>query len=493
MFNFFNKQTQATQEQQNEPQREMSPDELRQNQILRNESVLNDALAKTFPVRALNVVTGTGKDSAELENNTRELYTYASAFSVDQLSWFANKSFPGYQAIITMSQDWLIDKACRVPAEDATRNGWDLSAVDEVGQQHIDTILKFDKKMGVKQKATEFAYFCRVFGVRIAFYDCGLDDEALKQPFNIDAVRPKSYRGMVQVDPIWVAPILEGDEAYNPLSQHYYEPTYWQVAGKQIHRSHFVVVRHKDVPDLLKPSYLFGGISVTQMIAESVYGAQRTSNEAPALAMTKRLNVLKTDMSTFYLNPSASFDKMSKLNEVRDNFGVRLIDSDDEMQQLDTTLTGFDDVTMLMYQLVAAASNVPATKLLNTTPKGFNATGEYEAKSYAQMVAAIQENQILPFLERHYEILTKSLRLDVMVNVEFKPTDEPTQKEIAELNAIKANTDKTYADVGAIDGAVIRDRLRSDARSGYNLADDVDDGGMAEIEALLNGNIANQS
>ena len=55
--------------------------------------------------------------------------------------------------------------------------------------------------------------------------------------------------------------------------------------------SHFVILRGPEVSDILKPSYLYGGLPLTQLILERVYGAERTANEAPMLALTKRLVV----------------------------------------------------------------------------------------------------------------------------------------------------------------------------------------------------------
>ena len=57
---------------------------------------------------------------------------------------------------------------------------------------------------------------------------------------------------------------------------------------------------------------------------------------------------------------------------------------------------------MSQYQLVAAAANVPATKLLGTTPKGFNATGEYEEASYHEELESIQANDLSRLLARHH-------------------------------------------------------------------------------------------
>src|SRR5690606_18134855 len=82
--------------------------------------------------------------------------------------------------------------------------------------------------------------------------------------------------------------------------------------------------------------------------------------------------------------------------EMRDNFGVQISDTGTEFNQFDTALADLDVTVMTQYQLVASAASVPATKLLETTPKGFNATGEYEEASYREGLESIQTNDLEP-------------------------------------------------------------------------------------------------
>ena len=56
------------------------------------------------------------------------------------------------------------------------------------------------------------------------------------------------------------------------------------------------------MPDTLKPSYNYGGIPLPQLIYERVYAAERTANEAPQLALSKRTSVLKVNALTFFSN-----------------------------------------------------------------------------------------------------------------------------------------------------------------------------------------------
>jgi hypothetical protein len=132
---------------------------------------------------------------------------------------------------------------------------------------------------------------------------------------------------------------------------------------------------------------------------------------------------------------------------------------------------------MTQYQLDAAICEVPATKLLGTSPKGFGASGEYEEASYREFLEGIQQD-VQPLLERHHQLVMKSIvapKLGVEpleVSMQWAPLDSPTATEWADIALKRAQVDQIYAALGAIDGMDVRKRLQADKDSDYfNLAD----------------------
>lgn len=403
-----------------------------------------------------------------------------------QLQWYAVQTFVGYQIAAIVAQHWLVDKACTMPARDAIRHGYEITVNDgeKADPALLRKIRKLDKKFGIKRNVVEFVRFNRIFGIRIALFDIESDDPLFyEKPFNIDGVKPGSYKGISQIDPYWITPELDGDAAANPASRHFYEPTWWRVNGRRYHRTHLIVIRNGSVADILKPTYLYGGVSIPQKIAERVYAAERTANEAPMLAMTKRLLTWKMDIQAALSNQEAFDAKMAWFVATRDNFGVKTIGLQDEIEQTDTSLADVDDVIMTQYQLVAAIADVPSTELLGTSPKGFNATGEYESDSYIKGLETIQSNDMEPLIDRHYLLLSKSEGLGVEIEIEWNAADSPSAKDLAEINKTKADTATAYAQAGAIDGTDIRQKLIADKDSGFNGIPDIVPGGPGDRAA----------
>lgn len=389
-----------------------------------------------------------------------------------QLYWYGSQGFIGHSACAILAQHWLIDKACSMPARDAIRQGYEVTVTsgDGASTELLDMIKQADKRYRINATMREFIHMGRVFGIRIAIFKVqSTDPEYYEKPFNIDGVTKGSYQGISQVDPTWCTPILTSASLSDPAAMRFYEPEFWLIGGQKYHRSHLAIFIPHPVTDILKPGYQYGGVSVPQRIYERVYAAERTANEGPQLAMTKRMTVLKVNMATAMSDLDKFRGQLDEWCALRDNYGVKVVDKENEdVSQFDTGLADLDATIMTQYQLVAASANVPATKLLGTTPKGFNATGEYEEASYREELESIQANDLTPMLERHHQCVLRSKGFtDIETNVQWMPLDSPTATEWATLNKTKAETASLYSQIGAIDGIDVRKQIISDKDSDY--------------------------
>lgn len=399
--------------------------------------------------------------------------------------WYAAQSFIGYQYCAMLAQHWLIDKACSMPAKDAIRPGYSIDCQPPEGMEEkaatalaakaSEMIIATNKKMNLDKSMREFIQFGRVYGVRVALFVVeSTDPDYYKLPFNIDGVGPGMYKGISQIDPQWIVPQLAESNINNPMGMGFYEPEFYMVREQMIHRSHLVIYIPYPVVDFLKATYQFGGVSVPQRIYERVYASERTANEAPTLAMTKRMN-------TFQASEGADLDQvrenMSQAAELRDNHGILVHGAGEAWGSTETSLADFDALIMTQYQLDASIAEVPSTKMFGTSPKGFGASGEYEEANYREFLGGVQcDIQELP--DRHHQLVMKSivapkLRVEPMeVTMQWAALDSPTAVEFADIELKKAQTAQIYAALGAIDGMDIRKKLQADKDSDFfNLAD----------------------
>lgn len=401
-------------------------------------------------------------------------------------SWYASQGFIGHQLCAIIAQHWLVGKACAMPAEDALRNGWttDFKGVTESNQVEdlTDRLRELDAKYKVDDVMLKAAKFANVFGIRILIpLVDSTDKEYYRKKFNPDGITQGSFQGWVQIDPQWIFPLLDSVGASDPSSPGFYEPTFWVAGGITYHKSHLVILKTEEPADILKPTYMFSGIPLTQRIAERVYAAERTANEAPLLAMSKRTTVLKVDLAKAKMKLAGFMSRLREWINYRDNYQVKVIGKDEEMNESDTSLADLDVVIMTQYQIVAAIARVPATKLLGTSPKGFNATGDHEIKSYHEYLESIQSTWFDRFLERHYLLMSRSYLDGVEITHTWEPVDTVGAEALANIQKAKAETGGIYIDKGVISPDEERSRLRTDKESGYTLPEDVEAPGIDVI------------
>jgi uncharacterized protein len=428
---------------------------------------------------APHVTAKIAMDSA-CEGSIKSGYSLGNGAIPDALAgWFLNQTFIGHQMCGILLQNWLIQKACYMPGRDATRNGYRV--VSEDGGDLDDDIVKrmklADRRYKIDRHLVDFIGKGRAYGIRVAKFeiDGPKRDEYYKAPFNPDGVTPGSYRGIVQVDPQWCSPVMDSAGAADPASMSFYEPTWWMIGGKLYHKTHLVIYRNGSLPDTLKPLYQYGGLPLTQQIMERVYCAERTANEAPLLAMDKRLTIFGTNMEEAKSNWAKFTENLARAAANRDNSAILTFDKEGEsVAQIDTSLADLDAVIASQYQIVAAIANVPATKLMGTSPKGFGASGDYEISSYHQALESVQAGDATDMLERHHLLVMRSEVAPSLpdgkplaTSVIWEPLDTPTAKELAETDKFKADTDAVLASIGAIDGIDVRDRIRAYKDGGY--------------------------
>lgn len=443
-------------------------------------ATLDSIAQKAFPITPANFLpTSENVPVAVMDGlkTTNQAFTLNNnQVSAVQMEWYSNHGFIGFQSCAIIAQEWLVNRACSIPGKDAIRNGYKITSNSgpALKPEVIQDVFDLDEQFELNTHMKQFCKFRRVFGIRIILFVVkSKDKKYYEKPFNIDGVTEGSYQGMVQVDPYWITPELDGDAAANPASMYFYEPTYWRINGRLYHRTHLIINRYAEVPDVLKPNYLYGGIPLTQMIYERVYAAERGANEAPELLLTKRLYVVKTNTIQALAKLGAFIQRMNVFSGLKNNQGIQVIDKQEELEQKDTNLTHVKETIEGQYEIVAGISEIPISKLMGREIKGMGNKGDGERRNYTDV---LEDEQLVldPLVNRHHLILMKShvepkRGAQPRICHTWNDVNTPTDKEASEIRKNDAETAAKYVDMGAIDGTEVRNKLAADEESGYSL------------------------
>lgn len=449
-----------------------------------NTKTLDEVLPWLFPrtpkdFQAISATTGVAMDSAI------KPAMYNNDLPEEMIPFFTH-TFIGWQACALLYENAYIKKACEIPARDAVAvdyklqyenadDGDESTDKDEEQERLNKMKKKSDKEMRIKDIVRDADIFKKVYG-QILVVPTFSKKVDMEKPYDPARIPKDSYTGMTLIQPFWITYQMSADGVSNPQMAGYYDPEYYVVNGKtKIHKSWVIKPVMGVCPDILKPVYYYGGIPLTQQIFERVFCAEKTANEAPKLALTKRLLIVDGNIQNMVANPREAYDTLQSVLQLRDNMGLMVKNPTDQVSQIDTSLADMDALIMTQFQLVAAIAEMPCTKLMKTQLKGLANSGDYEMRDYNQTLVEIQENVYNRILERHYQMLSMSeYGKDLGIQIVWNPIDTPTEHELAEIEQIQANTDSIYIGAGVIDAEEVRESLRNNEDSRFhNLSEEL--------------------
>lgn len=445
-------------------------------------------LQKLFP-RSINnmVAIDTKTGSRVAMDGIYKPATYENDLPLFMIPFFSH-SFIGWQACALLTQNAYIRKACEIPARDAIAVDYKLHYADaddkdpntdknEEEQVLQELKMLSDRKMKIKNICRDANIFKKTYGQILVVPTFNVDVD-MSEPFDIKKIKKGTYTGMQIIQPFWVTYQMGVEQLNRPDKAGFYEPEYYTIPNKaKIHKSWIIKLVNGICPDILKPVYYYGGIPLTQMIYERVYCAEKVANEAPKLALTKRLLTIDGDVYNLTANSDSAYETLQTVASIRDNFGFMVKEKDTAVNQIDTSLTDFDALIMTQFQLVAAIAEMPVTKLMKTQLKGLANSGDYEMKDYAQNLKEIQESDFNRILLWHYQLLSLSEKgKDLNIDIVWDEIDTPTALEQAQIESQQAQTDATYVGSGIIDATEVRTMLRSNDDSRFhNLSEEMPD------------------
>ena len=404
------------------------------------------------------------------------------------------------QVLAVMAQRSEFFKISDVPAIEMTRRWMTLRSTDDTG--------------GSKERIAGIAEDLRRFRVRDAFRDSirndGLmgrghiyldfgdisDEEALqpigdgRDKISLAKVRQGSLRSVRAVDPTWCYALDYGTR--DPLRPDFYKPQTWSVISRRVHRTRLLTMVGRDVPDLLKPAYGFGGRSLTQMAAPYVQNWLRTRQDVSDLVHAFNTYILKTNMAAGMqgggggaygagaaaAGDGASLDaRVMLFSMMANNRGVFLLDKDsEEFGNVTAQLGTLDKLQAQAQEQMATVSSQPLLKAFGSQPTGLNASSDGEIRNWYDNCHAWQEDHVRDLLETVVDFiqLNRFGDVDPTIQVVFEPLWAMSEKDRAELEKSEMETDKGYVDMGVLWNHEVRSALAKDPDNRYQGLD-VDD------------------
>lgn len=389
-------------------------------------------------------------------------------------------AFLGYAYLAQLAQRSEYRRMVEIIAQEMTRKWIRLQAIsgDMDKTARIKQLAAELDRLKVQHAFRKMAEHDGFFGRAHLFLDFGTNNrEELK--VNIGngrnetskaKVRPDSLEMIKPIEAVWVYPI--DYNSIDPLSADWYKPSRWFVLGKEIHASRLLTFVGREVPDLLKPAYSFGGLSLTQMAKPYVDNWLRTRQSVADLIHSFSVFVLKTDLhESLQADGDFLFKRAELFNNLRDNKNLMMLDkASEEFENVDAPLGSLDKLQAQVQEHMASVSGIPLVKLLGITPNGLNASTEGETRTFYDGIHAYQELLFTDNLRKVISFVMLSLwgEIDEDITFSFVPLWSLDAKEEAEVRKLDAETDRMLIENGVIWPKEARKRVAADPSTPYS-------------------------
>ena len=277
-------------------------------------------------------------------------------------------------------------------------------------------------------------------------------------------------RSLKTVEAVWTYPMTYN--AVNPLKKDWYNPQFWYVMGREIHCSRLLTFIGHPVPDLLKPAYAFGGLSLSQMAKPYVDIWLTTRQSVADLIHSFSVMVLMTDLQTILSpgNANGLIARAALFNALRDNQGLMIVNkATEDFKNVSASLSGLHELQAQAQEHMASVARIPLVKFTGISPSGLNASSEGEMRAFYDTIAAYQNKFMRPNLTKTIDFAMLSLwdEVDQEITFDFEPLWEMTEKERGEKRKAEAETGQIHIDSGVISPAEERGRIINDPDSAY--------------------------
>lgn len=396
-------------------------------------------------------------------------------------SFFADGlGFRGYSALSMMSQRPEYRKMVETYAKEATREWIVIKANGKGKDQRIKELEAEFKRLKVKEaffKASEHDGFFGIGHIMMDFGDAAPMRAFPKLP-EPNYVAQGSLKRLVNLEPNWV--YANDYSATDPLDRYFFKPRNWMLYNHLVDHTRVLTMVSREVPDILKPAFNFGGLALTQLAKPYVDNWLNTRNNVAAMIGTFSIVNLQTTLAQQMAdcdfdgidlaNPTAILNRVQAFNQFRHNQGTFVTDKNTEdLKTLATPLGTLDSLQAQAQEQMASVAGQPLIKMFGIQPTGLNASSEQEMRVWYDEILSYQEHFFKPALDKllRYVMLSLWGEIDDDIHYEFVQLWQMDDKDRALVNLTKAQTTALYLENGVTSPDEERERLANDEETGY--------------------------
>lgn len=380
---------------------------------------------------------------------------------------FVNRSTQGEAARTELEAmyrtDWISGKTVDIIPNDMTRE-WREFTDDDLEAAIKEKFEAEEERLGLAQAFCEAHKWARLYGT--AFIVMSIDDgKKASEPVDINKLKPGCLKHIKVIDRHRLAPGINIE--LNPLEANFGFPNTYRMNDTTIDIHHSRVLRFDGIKlpfeEFRRNNYwsdsilhrLYGAIvnfhTATDSSASMIYEANVDVMKVKGL-----MNYLQTDEGENLLRKRFALAGLLKSFNT-----MMLLDMDEEHSTKTNSFSGLPDLIDRFFQVLSAATDIPATRFLGVSAAGFS-TGDGDIKNYYDNVRSKQNSEYRPKLNYIDKIIARSLNIaeDISLKYDFCSLFQLNEIEIADMRLKDAQRDQIYLDQGVITPSQVAKELK---------------------------------
>lgn len=381
---------------------------------------------------------------------------------------------------------WLVRKVHDIPPYDMTRawRAW------QTGKDTIQALEAEERRLRLRYKVRRALTLARLHGGGALIL--GLPGNS------VTAVTPDSIAkgGLGYVHAVSRHQLTVTELERDALSPHFGEPKFYTLTGgttgaTQIHPSRVIPFVGQPLPEGLQSATAddFWGDPLLQSLGKALNKSELALETIADLLAEAKIDVISIPGLMEIIGDPEYEQKLLKrltlAQSMKSTANALLIagtggenDPGEKWETRQMTFTGLPDLARVFLQVASGAADIPATRLLNQSPDGMNATGESDLRNYYDMLAGRQEGELTPALDPLDDFLIRSAlgRRPTDIFYNWRPLWQLSPEKKAEVDERKGKTVQGWSTSGLIPARALEEAAQ-------NML--IEDGMLPGLEAAL--------
>lgn len=397
---------------------------------------------------------------------------YGSQSPLEATEYPLTRMTDNYALLNSLYRDnWVVQNVVGIIPDDITKKWFVLTG--SIAPEYLTEFERVQRTTQLKERINEGMRWGRLYGGAAGLILIRGQEGMLDQPLDYDSIMPGSFAGLYIVDR-WCGITPDIGIVSDIRDPDFGLPEYYTINGEEsriiakVHHSRIIRFTGRDLPFLEKMAEMYWGESEIEALYTDVVKHDCVSSNMAALTFRANTDTMKVqNLDQLFSITSAErqrrfWNVVQAQSVVKSNFGILLVNKDDEITNTQYTFTGLQEVYDSMCLDLAGASRIPVTKLFGRSPAGMNATGESDLQNYYDYVDTLRESKLKPIIYKLLPVIAMSAwgAIPDDIDIAFPPLWTPTAKEVAEIAKAKAETIVAAFQSGLLDQSASQKELK---------------------------------